>query len=244
MTEQRKNGQNIPRGSGAGKEPHVIKIPLRLLDNFPKHPYYVFDDDDMLELMESINSIILNPETITLEHREANLYKPSIKVQRDEKTLNTVISQGDLNFNSSLKAISDLLSDRLSEIQKALDCKLYQSALSLALTVPDICGQINYPKDKTGKRYKKWFDKFVKDDYIYNPEYNQDYTAFTDGKYYFDGAACYALRCAFLHSGDDKVENTVFKGINDKEEINENTEIKYDFRLQWMMCIAFNHADS
>ena len=54
MTEQRKNGQNIPRGSGAGKEPHVIKIPLRLLDNFPKHPYYVFDDDDMLELMESI----------------------------------------------------------------------------------------------------------------------------------------------------------------------------------------------
>ena len=54
MTEQRKNGRNIPRGSGAGKEPHVIKIPLRLLDNFPKHPYYVFDDDDMLELMESI----------------------------------------------------------------------------------------------------------------------------------------------------------------------------------------------
>lgn len=40
MTEQRKNGQNIPRGSGAGKEPHVIKMPLRLLDNFPKHPYY------------------------------------------------------------------------------------------------------------------------------------------------------------------------------------------------------------
>lgn len=54
MTEQRKNEQNIPRGSGAGKEPHVIKIPLRLLDNFPKHPYYVFDDNDMLELMESI----------------------------------------------------------------------------------------------------------------------------------------------------------------------------------------------
>lgn len=51
MTEQRKNGRNIPRGSGAGKEPHVIKIPLRLLDNFPKHPCYVFDDDDMLELM-------------------------------------------------------------------------------------------------------------------------------------------------------------------------------------------------
>ena len=34
MTEQRKNGQNIPRGSGAGKEPHVIKIPLRLLIDF------------------------------------------------------------------------------------------------------------------------------------------------------------------------------------------------------------------
>lgn len=124
------------------------------------------------------------------------------------------------------------LSDRLSEIQKALDCKLYQSALSLALTVPDICGQINYPHlKKTGERYKKWFDNYVKNDYIYNPEYSQDYTAFTDGKYYFDGAACYALRCAFLHSGDDKVENTVFKGINDKEEINENTKIKYDFRL-------------
>lgn len=127
------------------------------------------------------------------------------------------------------------LSDRLSEIQKALDCKLYQSALSLALTVPDICGQINYPHlKKTGERYKKWFDNYVKNDYIYNPEYSQDHTAFTDGKYYFDGAACYALRCAFLHSGNDEVKGkdlAVFKGINDKEEINENTKIKYDFTL-------------
>ena len=77
-----------------------------------KTPRYLDDMTFFKIIIDLVNSIILNPETITLEHREANLYKPSIKVQRDEKTLNTVISQGDLNFNSSLKAISDLLTEQ------------------------------------------------------------------------------------------------------------------------------------
>lgn len=32
----------------------IVKISISLIDAFPNHPYYVFDDDDMLELVESI----------------------------------------------------------------------------------------------------------------------------------------------------------------------------------------------
>ncbi len=30
------------------------KISIQLIDDFPNHPYYVFDDEDMFELTESI----------------------------------------------------------------------------------------------------------------------------------------------------------------------------------------------
>ena len=35
----------------------------------------------------------------------------------------------------------------------------------------------------------------------------------------FDGAACYALRCSFLHNGSDDVENNTYKPSIDKFEL-------------------------
>lgn len=48
MAAKTKNGQTTPLVSAAEK------ISIKLIDNFPNHPYYVFDDDDMFELTESI----------------------------------------------------------------------------------------------------------------------------------------------------------------------------------------------
>ena len=35
----------------------VIEIPLRLIDQYPDHPFYVDDDDDMLDLAASIEAV-------------------------------------------------------------------------------------------------------------------------------------------------------------------------------------------
>ena len=47
MAAKTKNGQTTPLVSAAEK------ISIKLIDNFPNHPFYVFDDD-MFELTESI----------------------------------------------------------------------------------------------------------------------------------------------------------------------------------------------
>lgn len=48
MTAKTQNGQTTPLVS------ETEKISIKLIDDFPNHPYYVFDDDDMFELTESI----------------------------------------------------------------------------------------------------------------------------------------------------------------------------------------------
>lgn len=48
MTAKTQNGQTPPLVS------ETEKISIKLIDDFPNHPYYVFDDDDMFELTESI----------------------------------------------------------------------------------------------------------------------------------------------------------------------------------------------
>lgn len=45
------------------------------------------------------------------------------------------------------------LEDRLQEIENLLSSKFYQAALALALTVPDICGKVEFPKE--GVPFKK-----------------------------------------------------------------------------------------
>ena len=48
MSSKMQNVQTTPLVSA------IVKIHISLIDAFPNHPYYVFDDDDMLELVESI----------------------------------------------------------------------------------------------------------------------------------------------------------------------------------------------
>lgn len=48
MTEKMKNEQTIPLVTAAEK------ISIKLIDDFPNHPFYVFDDSEMSELIESI----------------------------------------------------------------------------------------------------------------------------------------------------------------------------------------------
>ena len=49
----------------------------------------------------------------------------------------------------------------IEEINKALENELYFSALSLALTLPDICGKAEYPDKGSTSRYQLWYDEYI-----------------------------------------------------------------------------------
>lgn len=127
------------------------------------------------------------------------------------------------------------LLDRIHEIERAMECSLWQSALAMALTIPDICGQIEFydkvrvdkkgvvildsngePIRLVGEQYKAWFTKYVEQFYADSSGFNEDWTA---KQPYFTAVMCWQLRNAFLHSGSDNIDTY-------------NTNQTYNFQLQ------------
>ena len=88
------------------------------------------------------------------------------------------------------------LDDMLLEVRASN----YYSGLALALSILDICAKIEYPAiEKIGDRYRKWVEEWCKMISISADD-------------------CYALRCAYLHSGTDALEgrsaeNAIFDAI-------------------------------
>lgn len=88
----------------------------------------------------------------------------------------------------------------INDIHKSLDNGIYHGALTVALTLPDICSKLQYPDMNTGERYSHWFSKYVKDRYTYFVGANFEKHIFLDEN------DAYALRCAFLHQGETNIE--------------------------------------
>jgi hypothetical protein len=81
-------------------------------------------------------------------------------------------------------------------LQSALADKNYFSALTLSLTLPDICSKLENPQiDNTGTRYVLWFNQFLSNKYQSEVGPNHELHTF------LSGGDFYALRCAFLHQG-------------------------------------------
>lgn len=71
-------------------------------------------DDGILEseLLEIINQVISNPQLlITAKSGEEN-YCPSLKIQRDERTLNDLMQKDNLTFQSAKKVLFDILQEK------------------------------------------------------------------------------------------------------------------------------------
>lgn len=97
---------------------------------------------------------------------------------------------------------------KIQEISKALDAKLYNCALALTLTLPDICAKVEYRgKDwGNGRKYRSWFDVFAKPMFTFKAlvlPTNETVTSNT-----IDADTCWKIRCAVLHSGNYKPTNT------------------------------------
>lgn len=114
---------------------------------------------------------------------------------------------------------------KIESIRKAYAAGLYEPALALVLTLPDICAEIEFPSiDKVGDRYIKWSNNHIFQD---NPSNN---------KGNFSGAALYQLRCHFLHNGnsdlfkdkgnaDSRVFISKFELMLPKDESDNSTEL-------------------
>ena len=117
--------------------------------------------------------------------------------------------------------------DRIREIRWNIQDGRWQSALALALTLPDICGGIAYPEtvkkyrdgrvmeDRYGKpardvgsQYIQWFDQYA------GPFFKKNET---DERPYLCGERCWQLRCEYLHQN---------KGF-----VNEGADLEVHFHL-------------
>lgn len=79
--------------------------------------------------------------------------------------------------------------DRLiGEIEGCIEHGYYFAALSLALTIPDVCASFGKGRKITRYDYACWCDKWVEKDLE------------------LDGAVIYSLRCSILHSMDADIE--------------------------------------
>lgn len=82
--------------------------------------------------------------------------------------------------------------------RQAVGQENWYAALSLALTMPDICGLIAFPalKGKSKQRVVDWFDKYLAEQYR---------AGFMRSIQSMAGGDFYALRCAYLHQGEFQV---------------------------------------
>lgn len=91
----------------------------------------------------------------------------------------------------------------IEEIKECIDNECFIAALSLALTIPDVCGKAEYPEleDKNKKRYIKWFDTFV-------GAYEKPSDPYGSDMPYLNGEVLYTLRNSVLHQGTPNIDTS------------------------------------
>ena len=97
-------------------------------------------------------------------------------------------------------------------MNRALDANCYLAALSIALTLPDICGKAAFPAEtKVSRRYINWFDEHIG---VY--EKNLSGGKSDDEIPYLSGEVVYQLRNSVLHQGTPNVEKDAIKKSQNK----------------------------
>jgi len=84
----------------------------------------------------------------------------------------------------------------------------WYAALSLALTLPDICGGLESPKKTSRARYVEWCNSYLV------PRYTLRVGADGRERVFLHGKDCYALRCAVLHEGSDIVGHSASEALD------------------------------
>ena len=96
-----------------------------------------------------------------------------------------------------------MVNEIIREINVCLDNGCCIAGLSLALTLPDICGKAYYPTLSNKRRYIKWFDEYI-------GQYEHDEESAKIGMPYLSGELVYSLRCSLLHQGNPNIKDNEF----------------------------------
>ena len=99
----------------------------------------------------------------------------------------------------------------IKEIENALSHDLYFAALSLALTLPDICERAKYPTANVTARYISWYNEYI-------GQYEQcPCDACKKAQMpYLSGEVVYNLRNSFLHQGTPNIDSSKIKAFANK----------------------------
>lgn len=94
----------------------------------------------------------------------------------------------------------------IDDINKALDAEAYMAALSLVLTLPDICAKAEYGDSLHNKeRYIKWYDENI-------GRYEKAPIEPSEAEMpYLSGEVVYQLRCSMLHQGTPNIDKKNIK---------------------------------
>ncbi|MBD5469509.1 MAG: hypothetical protein HDR21_15395 [Lachnospiraceae bacterium] len=84
----------------------------------------------------------------------------------------------------------------VNEIRCSLENKCYFSALALALTLPDICGMVEFPNKSVAGRYIEWYDKYLG---VYMAHGKDNLGG---NNPWLSGEIVYNLRNTYLHQGN------------------------------------------
>lgn len=87
----------------------------------------------------------------------------------------------------------------VDSLRSSLAHQDWYGALTLAVTLPDICGRLQDPGVKSEARTVKWFTTYVE------PCYRGHVVDTGEQFVAISGQDFYALRCAFLHEGDTDI---------------------------------------
>lgn len=112
----------------------------------------------------------------------------------------------------------------VDEIKCCIANKCYMTALMTALTLPDICGKAKYPNEKTGSRYKMWYEEYV-GKYDAEEEYQKL------GIPYLSSKIIYSLRNALIYQGNPNIDNENFN-INNFNLVKSNANFDISSNVQ------------
>lgn len=93
-------------------------------------------------------------------------------------------------------------------LELSLTSKNWYSVLFISLTLPDICGKVDYPDAGSKHRTINWFKKYIEPTYTI--------TSHGSDVIFLSGTDFYALRCALLHEGQDDISTQRAREVLDK----------------------------
>jgi len=106
----------------------------------------------------------------------------------------------------------------LDSIIKSLESKNWYAALFMTLVVPDICGALQHPNEKSGVRYVNWYNKYML------PKYSSAMGPRQEVHVFLSGDDCYALRCSLLHEGTGDIGKQTISKILESVHFNQPSD--------------------